>query len=104
MAAIRAQKSTIVRAEISPRLRRFALALTEREAPALGARLAVRMWMTLPAAPAAISRPQLAPPGKPPAPPPRSGDPEPPPPASASVRLAFVPPLPPIVSSALFAQ
>jgi pimeloyl-ACP methyl ester carboxylesterase len=63
MAAIRAQKSTIVRAEISPRLRRFALALTEREAPALGARLAVRMWMTLPAAPAAISRPQLAPPG-----------------------------------------
>jgi pimeloyl-ACP methyl ester carboxylesterase len=51
-------KSTIVRAE---RLRRFVLALSEREAPRLGARLAVRMWMTLPASPAAGRAPLAAP-------------------------------------------
>ena len=39
-------KSTIVRAY---RLRHLILTLSEREAPRLGARLAVRMWMTLPA-------------------------------------------------------
>src|SRR5580692_6315423 len=63
MAVIPTHKSTIVRAGTSDRLRRFALALTEREAPALGARLAVRMWMTLPAAPTATDLPRLSPPG-----------------------------------------
>lgn len=63
MAVIPTHKSTIVRAGTSDRLRRFALALIEREAPALGARLAVRMWMTLPAAPTATDLPRLSPPG-----------------------------------------
>jgi pimeloyl-ACP methyl ester carboxylesterase len=60
--AISTQKSTIVRAG-NDRLRRSLLALAEREAPGLGARLAVRMWMTLPAAAAGADRPRLAPPG-----------------------------------------
>jgi pimeloyl-ACP methyl ester carboxylesterase len=51
------QKSTIVRANITAQLRGIALALAERDAPRLGARLAVRMWMTIPAgAPAAARR------------------------------------------------
>lgn len=41
-------KSTIVRAGKLTTLRGVALAMAEREAPRLGARLAVRMWMTIP--------------------------------------------------------
>lgn len=60
MAAPSAQKRTIVRAgrkreperRIAARTWRFVLAFTEREAPGLGARLAARMWMTIPKAPA----------------------------------------------------
>lgn len=44
-----AQKSTIVRTGgMGAALRGVALAAAEREAPRLGARLAVRMWMTIP--------------------------------------------------------
>jgi pimeloyl-ACP methyl ester carboxylesterase len=60
-ASISSEKSTIVRANIAFRLRGMALALTEREAPRLGARLAVRMWLTIP--PAAI-RPAVTEPGE----------------------------------------
>jgi pimeloyl-ACP methyl ester carboxylesterase len=56
-----ARKSTIVRANLGVRLRGIALALAEREAPRLGARLAVRMWLTIP--PAAI-RPAMTEPGE----------------------------------------
>ena len=46
-----AQKSTIVRTNRgSAWLRGVALAMAEREAPRLGARLGVRMWMTIPPA------------------------------------------------------
>lgn len=48
MAEVLTKKSTIVRANARSQLRGAALALTEREAPRLGARLAVRMWMTIP--------------------------------------------------------
>jgi len=48
MAETLTQKSTIVRANIGNQLRGAALAFAEREAPRLGARLAVRMWMTIP--------------------------------------------------------
>jgi pimeloyl-ACP methyl ester carboxylesterase len=54
MTAPSAQKSTIVRTESMPHalggITGFALALAERQAPALGARLAARMWMTIPTA------------------------------------------------------
>jgi pimeloyl-ACP methyl ester carboxylesterase len=61
MAVISAKKSTIVRACLLMRTRCFALALAEREAPRAGARLAVRMWMTIPPGPS--TRPQLTSPG-----------------------------------------
>jgi pimeloyl-ACP methyl ester carboxylesterase len=48
MAVFSAKKSTIVRADNDSRVLGFLLALAEREAPGLGARLAVRMWMTIP--------------------------------------------------------
>ena len=57
MAAPSAQKSTIVRTNreraprhypVSVRFRYLLLAIAEREAPGLGARLAARMWMTIP--------------------------------------------------------
>jgi pimeloyl-ACP methyl ester carboxylesterase len=49
------QKSTIVRTEGGLAwLRGVALAAAEREAPRLGARLAVRMWMTIPRSSAAV--------------------------------------------------
>jgi pimeloyl-ACP methyl ester carboxylesterase len=56
---LRAQKSTIVRANVMTQLRGIALALAERDAPRLGARLAVRMWMTIPAAIPAAAWPEL---------------------------------------------
>jgi len=53
------QKSTIVRTDGWTWLRGAALAAAEREAPRLGARLAVRMWMTIPpAAKAAAGEPR----------------------------------------------
>jgi len=63
MASISARKSTIVRADRATRARLFALTLAEREAPSLGARLAVRMWMTIPAAIPETARPRLTAPG-----------------------------------------
>lgn len=48
MAGVSVHKSTIVRTNIGNRFRRSALAFAERDAPWLGARLAVRMWMTVP--------------------------------------------------------
>jgi hypothetical protein len=57
MAASSAQKNTIVRSSqsrepqrfpVSVRIRYLLLAVAEREAPGLGARLAARMWMTIP--------------------------------------------------------
>jgi len=56
MADFSARKSTIVRAND---FTRAALAFAEREAPRLGARLAVRMWMTIPdgAAAGALAEP-----------------------------------------------
>jgi pimeloyl-ACP methyl ester carboxylesterase len=42
------KKSTIVRSFSQPRFLRFVLALAEREAPGLGARLALRLWLTVP--------------------------------------------------------
>jgi pimeloyl-ACP methyl ester carboxylesterase len=72
-----AEKSTIVRAEYAGASWRYgasrrhraswrygALALAERYAPGLGAWLAVRMWMTLPAGAPAAARPRLAEPGE----------------------------------------
>lgn len=64
MADMSAKKSTIVRAGIGFKVRSFALTLAERDAPALGARLAVRMWMTIPPAVAPDARPRLGPPGE----------------------------------------
>lgn len=62
MADFSARKSTIVRAN---GFTRAALAFAEREAPRLGARLAVRMWMTIPeGASAAGARPALVEPGE----------------------------------------
>jgi alpha-beta hydrolase superfamily lysophospholipase len=61
MSVISARKSTIVRAGLLMRIRHFGLVLAEREAPRAGARLAVRMWMTIP--PGAAVRPQLTSPG-----------------------------------------
>jgi hypothetical protein len=58
------KKSTIVRAGIGFKVRSFALALAERDAPALGARLAVRMWMTIPPTTPSDARPRLGPPGE----------------------------------------
>jgi pimeloyl-ACP methyl ester carboxylesterase len=65
LAGIAAQKSTIVRTNGAVRA---ALAFAEREAPWLGARLAVRMWMTIPgntppAGPLAGSGPGFTEPG-----------------------------------------
>ncbi len=64
MADVSAQKSTIVRTGLGFKMRVFALALAERDAPRLGARLAVRMWMTIPPAISADARPALGPPGE----------------------------------------
>jgi pimeloyl-ACP methyl ester carboxylesterase len=64
MADVSTKKSTIVRAGIGFKVRSFALALAERDAPRLGARLAVRMWMTIPPVAPANARPRLGPPGE----------------------------------------
>ena len=57
------RKSTIVRANLRARVQRGLLAGGGRWVPGLGARLAVRMWFTVPAAPPATARPALAEPG-----------------------------------------
>jgi serine aminopeptidase S33 family len=60
-----ARKSTIVRAEYGgSSWRRGVLAWAERYAPGLGARLAVRMWITLPSAGPGSARATLAGPGE----------------------------------------
>jgi pimeloyl-ACP methyl ester carboxylesterase len=58
------KKSTIVRTNIARQIRGFALDLAEREAPHLGARLAVRMWLTIPPSLPGPARPQLTEPGE----------------------------------------
>jgi len=60
MTDLAARKSTIVRANA---FIRAALAFAERETPRLGARLAVRMWMTIPDGTPAAARPRLTGPG-----------------------------------------
>lgn len=64
MAILSAQNSTIVRANVTPRLLDIALAVAEREAPRLGARLAVRMWMMIPVSAPTAARPELTGPGE----------------------------------------
>jgi pimeloyl-ACP methyl ester carboxylesterase len=60
-----AEKSTIVRAEYGgSSWRRGVLARAERYAPGLGARLAVRMWITLPSAGPGSARATLTGPGE----------------------------------------
>ena len=59
-----AQKSTIVRANFETKASVVTLTLCNRFAPGLGARLAVRMWMTVQPNPAAGTRPPLTEPGE----------------------------------------
>ncbi len=62
-AAVRPQKSTIVRSSTAPPTIRVAFAVLNRTAPALAARWAERLWFTLPR-PAAPARPVAVPGGR----------------------------------------
>jgi pimeloyl-ACP methyl ester carboxylesterase len=70
MTAPSTQKSTIVRTKSDRRdpavgrITRFALDFSERQAPRLGARLAARMWMTIPSTIPAASAGRLTEPGQ----------------------------------------
>jgi pimeloyl-ACP methyl ester carboxylesterase len=68
MTAPSIEKSTIVRTDKprrpGHRLLRFMLALAERDAPGLGARLAARMWMTIPVVRADGGKGRLTEPGE----------------------------------------